>query len=169
MELNVLKRKRYLNRTVFSLGLVVMALWPSSHATAQESWTPEQQQVLAAMGRLSAATAPDGGGASEYGAVLAADFTRWTVGSSDISDKTSWVQGIQEWFEDGWRVSDRQTQHVEIVVRNDLAFTRRIVEETYLGPDGERSVSGAALAEVWVRGDHGWLLLRVDVHPMEGG
>ena len=119
------------------------------------------------MGRLSAATAPDGAGASEYGAVLAADFTRWTVGSSDISDKTSWVQGIQEWFEDGWRVSDRQTQHVEIVVRDDLAFTRRIVEETYLGPDGERSVSGAALAEVWVRGDHGWLLLRVDVHPLD--
>ena len=48
----------------------------------------------------------------------------------------------------------------------DFAFTRRIVEETYLGPDGDSTNSRAALAETWIRGDGGWLLLRVNADVM---
>ena len=48
-------------------------------------------------------------------------------------------------------------------MKSEFAFTRRIVEETYLGPDDDSSVSKAALAETWVRGDGGWLLYLVSV------
>ncbi|NIP57094.1 MAG: DUF4440 domain-containing protein, partial [Gemmatimonadetes bacterium] len=106
-------------------------------------------------------------GADAYGAVLADDFSRWTIGSDLVNGKEDWVEGVREWFEDGWRVSDRDTRHLEIVVRDDHAFTRRVVEETYLGPEGERSTATAALAEVWVREDGEWRLLRVDVRPVD--
>lgn len=142
-------------------------LWAPPLGWAQESWTPAQQEVLAAIERLSASTAPGGAGADAYGAVLAEDFSRWTLGSEALDDKQSWVEGVRGWFDDGWRVSDRDTRHLEIVVRDPYAFTRRIVEESYLGPEGERSTSTAALAEVWVRESGDWRLLRVDVRSQE--
>lgn len=148
-------------------GCALTLLGMPLQTAAQESWTPQQREVLAAMDRLSAATAPGGAGAEDYGAVLAEEFTRWTVGSTVINDKESWVAGVREWFDDGWRVTDRESRILEVLVRGDYAFTRRIVEETYLGPENERSLSGAALAEVWVRRDRAWLLLRVNVHPID--
>jgi ketosteroid isomerase-like protein len=134
---------------------------------AQEAWTPAQEEVLEAMEQLSAATAPGGDGADAYGALLAEDFSRWTIGSEKLNRKAAWVAAVREWFDDGWRVTDRETQVLEIHLRGDIAYTRRIVKETYQGPDGESSVSSAARAEVWVHEEAGWLLSRVDVHPME--
>ncbi len=124
-------------------------------------------QVLEAMEQLSAATAPGGAGADAYGAVLAEEFSRWTIGSNETSGKADWVEGVREWFDDGWRVSDRKTQILEIRMRDETAYIRRIVTESYTGPENEQSVSTAALAEVWVRGNEGWLLLFVNVHPMD--
>ena len=146
--------------------LCLIILSPQSAAASEESWTKEQRQVLAAIQRLSASTAPGGAGPDAYAAVLADDFSRWTVGSDVINDKQTWVEGVREWFDDGWRVSDRKTRNLEIQVSDDQAFIRRIVTETYLGPDKETSSSSAALAEVWVRRADDWLLLRADVHPM---
>jgi len=135
---------------------------------AQDSWPSEQSQVLEAIERLSAATAPGGKGADAYAALLAEDFSRWTVGSMTTSNKNEWVEGMREWFDEGWRVSDRENQFLEILFRNDTAYVRRIVNETYAGPNDEQSESTAALAEVWVRSTSGWLLLHVNVHPMNG-
>lgn len=136
-------------------------------ASAQGSWTQEQREVIAAIDRLSAATAVGGGGADAYAAVLSDEFTRWTVGSTVVNEKRDWVAGLREWLDDGWRVADRQTEILEILVRGDYVFTRRIVEETYVGPENERTGSQAALAEVWVRGNGDWLLFRVNVHPLD--
>jgi len=151
---------------VFIAAFSFVLFFPRAQVLAQDSWTPEQQELIEAIKILSATTASDGGGADEYGANLSEEFNRWTIGSAVFTDKNTWVEGIREWFDDGWRVSDRQTRDLQILVRDDYAFVRRIVEETYLGPDEESSVSTAALAEVWVRSDHGWLLLYVNVHPM---
>jgi hypothetical protein len=46
--------------------------------------------------------------------------------------------------------------------------TRRVVTESFTGPDGERPAPGtAALAEVWVREGTDWRSLRVDARPVE--
>jgi hypothetical protein len=101
--------------------------------SAQQSWDPQQRQVLATIERLSAATAPDGGGPDAYAVILADDFSRWTLGSDVINDKQSWVEGMRSWWNDGWRVADREARVLEIRVSGDHAFTRRIVTETYVG------------------------------------
>ena len=87
----------------------ILSLFLSTAISAQD-WSKEQQQVINAIERLSASTAPDGGGADAYGEMLTDDFSRWTVGSSLINYKKEWLEGISEWFDDGWRVSDRQVE-----------------------------------------------------------
>ncbi|MEJ2548517.1 MAG: DUF4440 domain-containing protein [Gemmatimonadota bacterium] len=136
--------------------------------SAPGEWSPGQREILDAIARLSAATAPGGGGADDYAARLTDDFSRWTIGSDSVIGKQAWVDGIRGWFDDGWRVSDRQSEVLEITVEGSTAFSRRIVSETYVGPDGDSSPPArAALAEVWRRDGEGWRLQRVTVHPIQ--
>lgn len=151
------------NKLIFSILIFSISL----ASIAQDKWTSSQKEVLSAMQGLSETTAPDGMGAEAYGTFLTEDFSRWTIGSKETTNKENWVAGVVEWFEDDWRVTERQQQEFEILIYNDWAHTRRIVTETYLGPDGDTSVSKAALAEIWVKRDGRWLLFRVNVHPME--
>ena len=131
-------------------------------------WSAEQRQILAAIDNLSASTAPGGGGADDYAAMLTEDFSRWTIGGDVLNGKQEWVDGVREWFDDGWRVSDRQAEVLEITVEGGTAFSRRIVTEAYAGPDGETTPPArAALAEVWRRDGEGWRLQRVTVQPIE--
>jgi len=151
-------------KKAISIGILTL-LWTFLHAEA--NWNAEQLQVLETIKILSATTAPNGAGPDACCDILDNDFSRWTVGSEVINQKQAWVDGLREWFDDGWRVSDRETRFLEILVRGDFAYTRRIVEETYSGPGNEQSVSAAALAEVWVHRNDGWRLLLVNVHPLD--
>ena len=145
----------------------ITLLSPSTPAELDSSWTTEQKQILGTIERLSEATAPGGGGADAYGKVLANDFSRWTMGSDLINTKKAWLDGMRTWFDEGWRVTDRDQTIVEIRVDRPFAFTRRVVEETYRGPDGDGSVSKAALGETWVRRNGVWLLYRVNVEVLD--
>ena len=78
------------------------------------------------------------------------------------------MQGVESWFSDGWYVSNREQQYVEIRVEKDVANVRRIVTETYAGPKDESSTSKAALAEVWVKRQKDWTLHTVNVYPLDG-
>lgn len=149
------------------MGIGLIALCMSFVGYGQDAWSPEQKEIVDAISRLSESTAPGGGGADAYGNLLAEDFSRWTIGSDVTNEKEKWVEGIAEWFTNGWRVSDRKQQHLEILVLDGLAHTRRIVTETYSGPDGDTSTSKAALSEIWINREGNWLLYRVNVHPMD--
>jgi ketosteroid isomerase-like protein len=136
--------------------------------TVKGDWSTQQREILDAIARLSASTAPGGGGPDDYATMLTEDFSRWTIGSDVINGKEDWVDGVRGWFDDGWRVSDRQAEVLEITVEGPAAFSRRIVSETYAAPDGETSPPAkAALAEVWRRDGEGWRLQRVTVHPIQ--
>jgi len=155
--MNILKRT--------SLSIICLLFFSSLFS---QSWTAEQQGVIRAIDKLSVATTPDGGGAVAYGEMLTDDFSRWTAGTSRMNYKSDWVNEMRIWLDQGWRVTDREVLYVELVVNNDLAFTRRNVVETYLAPDGDRSTSKAAVAEMWIRINGKWLLFRADVHPITG-
>ena len=99
--------------------------------------------------------------------MLTDDFSLSTIVSHLLSGKQEWVDGIRGWFDDGWRVSDRQAEVLEITIEGGTAYSRRIVTETYTGPDGDTTPAAkAALAEVWRRDGEGWRLQRVTVHPI---
>jgi hypothetical protein len=132
----------------------------------QDNWNSEQKHVIETISGLSETTAVDGKGADAYSRYLSVGFNRWTIGSTIINNKNTWVEGVREWFDDGWRVSDRKQQVLEILIMKDFAQTRRIVTETYIGPTGDTSISKAALVEIWIKENNKWLLYRVNVHPM---
>ena len=145
----------------------LLPLSPYSRVQSEELWSPEQSEILVLMQQLSATTALNGAGADAYGEVLADGFSRWTTGSTVINHKEEWVEGVRSWFDDGWRVIDRNQTVLEITIKGDNAFTRRIVEETFRGPDDEISISKAGLAETWIRSDSNWLLSRVSVDVLD--
>jgi len=154
-------------KTRLKLALIsAIFLCISVYGYGQDSWTIMQINVIETMNKLSETVSPEGKGADSYKNFLSEDFSRWTIGSAITNNKKKWVEGIREWFDDGWRVSDRNQKILEILILNDFAHTRRIVIETYLGPKGDISTSKAALAEVWVYKNNKWLLHRVNVHPM---
>ncbi len=126
----------------------------------------EKDNLLAAMEGFSATTGPEGAGADAYGSFLAHNFSRWTMGSDKVVDKEEIVESVRGWFTDGWRVTDRQSTELSIEFRGNLAFTRRIVAESYLGPKGETSSSKSALTEIWTKDTGTWLLLSVNVTPV---
>ena len=151
----------------FKLTIIILIFsFLSTIAYGQSKWNSEQKQVIGTINLLSQTTATDGNGADEYSSYLSDNFSRWTIGSSITNNKKKWVEGVREWFDDGWRVSERKQQILEILIMDDFAHTRRIVTETYLGPKGDTSISKAALAEIWINKNNQWLLYRVNVHPM---
>jgi hypothetical protein len=160
MKMTTMTCSRFYVTCILLIGISI------ADAAAQSEWSPKQQEVLNAIDALSASTAVDGGGADAYGRMLDDSFTRWTVGSNLINEKEAWVEGIRDWFDDGWRVSERDTELFDIRMSGAYAFTRRIVSETYLGPDGDESKSKAAVAEVWCSHNGMWLLLTANVDPI---
>lgn len=147
--------------------LICITFFFSSFTYAQDGFTVKQKEIIEAMNGLSETTSPKGKGADAYGKFLANDFSRWTIGGQKISKKKEWIESVRSWFDDGWRVSNRAQQNLEINIHKNYAFTRRIVTETYLGPTGNTSKSTAALAEIWIQNNTNWLLLKVNVHPMK--
>ena len=75
-----------------------------------------------------------------------------------LTGKQEWVEGVRGWFDDGWRVSDRQAEVLEITIEGPVAYSRRVVTETYIGPDGETSPPATAALALGVP-RLGWLPL----------
>ena len=148
------------------IHLIILTFVFTTYNFAQENFTSQQKEIVDAINGLSKTTSPKGNGATAYGKFLADDFSRWTIGSDKISKKKEWLEGIRSWFDEGWRVSDRKQQNLEINIRDGYAFAHRIVIESYQGPKGDTSNSKAALAEIWVKIDNQWKLLTVTMHPL---
>lgn len=163
----IIKKSVIMNYKLRILGVATFFFCMIGNTYGQDSWTAKQKEVLETMNKLSESTTIDGNGADAYGSLLSDDFSRWIIGSDITNNKKKWVEGVREWFDDGWRVSDRAQDNLEILILKDVAHTRRIVTETYLGPNGDSSVSKAALAEIWLYKEGRWLLYRVNVHPMD--
>ena len=154
-------------RFLVMLLLFTYTDWASS-VYAQDSWSDDQRSVMESISEFSDTTAPGGDGADVYGEFLTSDFSRWTIGTTQISTKSAWVEGVRDWFDDGWRVTGREPQVLEITVEGPTAYARRIATENYTGPDGKSSPPAkAALAEVWSHDGEGWRLQRVTVHPVQ--
>ena len=76
----------------------------------------ETERVMEAIAILSESTETDGGGPEVYAGMLCPGFSRWTLGSVQISDRDSWLNGVRGWWEDGWRVSERETEWIQVTL-----------------------------------------------------
>jgi len=147
--------------------LLLLFVMISEMLISQNNWTPAQQEIIDTMEGFSETTAPQGKGGDAYGTFLTETFSRWTLGSDKINRKAEWIESVKSWFDIGWRVTHRSSEYVEILVEKNTAFIRRVVTETYLGPEGDTSTSTAALTEIWKKTIDDWQLDRVDVIPLD--
>ena len=115
------------------------------------------------MALISAAVAPEGGGSAEYEKYLHDNYSRWMMDEKELVEKEEFLQSVEGWFSEGWRVVEKKQSNYSIYWAKEFAFVRRIVEEFYEGPDGEKSSSKSALSETWRLEGSDWLLLRVDI------
>jgi hypothetical protein len=146
-------------------SLLLMVFISSSTHANEINFIDEEKNIKARMWELSETMKNGGSGASGYSQVLAPNYTRWTVGSEKINDKTNWMKGIQDWFDSGWRVTESNNNILEIDVVETHAFVRRVVSETYVGPNGENEIYQTGVAEIWVKNDDYWFLFRASVAP----
>lgn len=151
-----------MSRIAFMLVSVLCLLTISLAANAENTSDAVPTELREAMSDFSSSTLVGGKGPEVYAMYLAEDYSRWTLGNDTVIAKTQWVAGVRGWYDDGWRVMERKREDMEFTLLEDLAFARSIVQETYVGPEGDETVSTAALAEVWVKRDGRWLLFRVD-------
>ncbi len=148
---------------IFLLFIIPLA----TYSWGQEKTAKDYEGVIKAMEGLSAATASKGGGVEAYGAILAEDFTRWTIGEEKLYTKEDWLKGLKSWFDHSMRVVNRKMDYIEMDLQGDFAFTRRIVTEIHADELDKRSTYKSALSEVWVKRKGTWLLLRADVTTMK--
>ncbi len=109
----------------------------------------------------------NGNGGNGYALILAPEYTRWTIESETINDRETWLQGIHDWFDSGWRIADSKNNIVEIAVHGEFAFVRRIATETYAGPNGEDQIFQSGVVEVWTKKNDKWLLLQASISPSQ--
>lgn len=153
-------------KTSIKLFLLIILISLSPKTYSQPEWSGKAKELIETIEKFSETTSPSGQGADAYSEFLHIDFSRWTMGSSLENDKENWVEGVREWFDDGWRVSERHQETIEMLIEKKYAHVRRIVTETYKGPKGDTSKSKAALAEIWIKHRGKWMLFRVNVQPL---
>lgn len=141
-------------------------LLSSGIAFSQIELSPEEQEVVQKTEELSELLL-DGDELGSYSEMLDERFSRWVIGELTVTKKTEWLEQLTDWFEDGWRVTAREKQLVDVEIDEQFAYIRRRVEEHYMGPDELPSSSLSALDEIWRNDEGEWKLYRVTVLPIQ--
>jgi len=139
----------------------------SSAQASNQEFRSEEQAIVSQMTALSASMKKNGSGGNGYALILAPEYARWTIGSETINDRETWLQGIHDWFNGGWRIADSKNNILEITVHGEFAFVRRIATETYAGPNGEDQIFQSGVVEVWTKKNDQWLLLQASISPKQ--
>lgn len=150
-----------MNKFVFLLTVLLSSALMASELKSDE------QQIMARLSELSASMKKNGQGAKAYAQVLDDNYSRWTMGSQKINDKAAWLEGIEDWFESGWRVEKSDNKILSLAFAHNRAFVRRIATEYYLGPKGEKEAYRTGIAEVWLKRGNNWYLQQVQVAPQK--
>ena len=147
--------------------LFMTLLFTSSIQAVTDISKDVEKQIKSRMLELSKTMTKGGSGGKGYAQILMPNYTRWTVGSEIINNKSNWLKGINDWFDSGWRVSESKNVILEIRIIKDLVFTRRIVTETYVGPKNEKNIYKTGVIETWIKQNDNWFLLNASVTPTQ--
>ncbi len=146
--------------------LTVFGFLLSSGITfSQIELSPEEQEVVQKTEELSELL-KNGDELDRYSEMLDDRYSRWVIGELTVSKKDEWLEQLNEWFNDGWKIASRERQLVEVEIEEQFGYIRRIVEENYIGPDELPSSSISALDEIWTNDEGEWKLYRVTVLPI---
>lgn len=111
---------------------------------------------------LSSATLVGGQGWKAYKQLLHPEYARWAMGEV-YEKREKFVRSLEEWWDYGMRVAERDIEIVAVDMVGNLAFVRFKITETFVGPDGPAEGFSGYVSNTWIK-EHGtWLLLSVEI------
>ena len=111
---------------------------------------------------LSASTLVGGEGWRAYDRLLHPDYSRWAMGEV-FERRTKFVKSLEEWWDCGMRVAERDVDIVAVDVVGNLAIIRYKTTETFVGPDGPVDGFSGYLSNIWIKEGGNWLLLSAEI------
>ena len=73
------------------------------------------------------------------------------------------VRSLEEWWNYGMRVAERDIELIAVDIVGDLAIIRFKTTESFVGPDGPVDGFSGYVSNTWVREGDEWLLLSADI------
>ena len=111
---------------------------------------------------LSASTLVGGEGWVVYERLLHPDYARWAMGEI-YEGREKFVRSLEEWWNHGMRVAERDIDLIAVDMVGDLAIVRFKTTESFVGPDGPVDGFSGYVSNVWIKEDGQWLLLSADI------
>ncbi len=111
---------------------------------------------------LSASTLVGGEGWTVYERLLHPEYARWAMGEI-YEGREKFVKSLEEWWNYGMRVAERDIEMIAVDLVGDLAIIRFKTTESFVGPDGPVGGFSGYVSNTWVRQDDQWLLLSADI------
>ena len=147
-----------MRRVVLLLASAIVAL--SNVAYAAPQITDEELRKSAE--ELSASTLVGGKGWTVYERLLHPEYARWAMGEI-YEGREKFVRSLEEWWNYGMRVADRDIEMIAVDVVGDVAIVRYKTTETFVGPDGPVEGFSGYVSNTWVKEDGQWFLLSADI------
>ena len=111
---------------------------------------------------LSASTLVGGEGWAAYERLLHPNYARWAMGEI-YEGREKFVRSLEEWWNYGMRVAERDIELIAVDIVGDLAVIRFKTTESFAGPDGPVDGFSGYVSNTWIRKDGQWLLLSADI------
>jgi hypothetical protein len=111
---------------------------------------------------LSASTLVGGDGWKVYDRLLHPNYSRWAMGEV-YEGRTKFVNSLEEWWDYGMRVAERDIEMVAVDTVGDLAIIRFKTTEKFVGPDGPTVGFSGYVSNIWTKENGVWLLLSAEI------
>ena len=143
---------------VLVIAIACFILWETAVA-APEIADPKLRQAVQ---ELSASTLVGGEGWTTYDRLLHPEYSRWAMGEI-YEGRTKFVKSLEEWWNYGMRVAERDIEIVAIDRVGDLAMIRYKTTEAFVGTDGPTVGFTGYVSNIWIKEDGDWLLLFAEI------
>ena len=147
-----------MRKLILVIASVSLILWEPAFAASEIA----DAELRQAVHELSASTLVGGEGWKAYDRLLHSEYSRWAMGEV-YEGRIKFVKSLEEWWNYGMRVAERNVEMVAVDMVGNLAFIRYKTTETIIGPDGPTDGFSGYVSNIWIKEDGDWLLLSAEI------
>jgi len=140
------------------IASVSFVLWNTAFAATEI----DDLELRQAVAELSASTLDGGMGWKTYDRLLHPEYSRWAMGEI-YEGRSKFVKSLEEWWNYGMRVAERDIEIVAVDMVGNLAIIRYKTTERFVGPDGPTTGFTGYVSNTWINEDGNWLLLFAEI------
>jgi len=150
-----------MRKIIFIVVVINLALSGTAFAVPEI----DDVRLRQAVEELSASTLVDGEGWTVHDRLLHPDYSRWAMGEV-FERRTKFVKSLEEWWNYGMRVAERDVDIVAVDMVGNLAIIRYKTTEKFVGPDGPVEGFSGYVSNTWIKEGHNWLLLSAEISSL---